>query len=57
MKAFLRGLENRHQPIYWLKTMRIICCINDLFKEEIYLFMTEKFLKYETSFVASTYEF
>ena len=37
--------------------MRINHCINDVLTEEIYLFMNENFLKYETSFFASTSEF
>ena len=57
MKALLRVLDDRLCPTYWLKTVRIFCFINDLLMEDIYLFMTEKFLKYETSFVASTSDF
>ena len=56
-KALLRGLDERQRPTYWLKTMHIIQCINDVLTYEIYLFMTEKLLKYETSFFASTYDF
>ena len=44
VKALLRGRDERHCPTYWLKTMRIIRCINDVLTEEIYFFMTEKFL-------------
>ena len=50
-------MEDWHRPTYWLKTVRIIRCINDVLTEEIHLFMTENFLKYETSFIASTSEF
>ena len=40
-KTFLQGLDDRHRPTYWIKTMRKIHCINYVLTEEIYLFMTE----------------
>ena len=57
VKALLIGLDDCHCPTYWLKNMCTIRCINYLLTKDIYLFMTENFLKYKTSFVASTSDF
>ena len=57
VKALLRGLEDRHCPTYWLKTMRIIRCINGVLTEYIYPFMTEHLLKFETSIFYSASDF
>ena len=56
LKSLMRDMYDRHRPTYWLKTLHIIRCIIGVLTEDIYLFMTENFLKYETSFVASTSE-
>ena len=57
VKALPQSLDNWKQTTYWLKNMRIICFINYVLTEDIYLFMTENLLKYETSFVALTSDF
>ena len=57
VKTRLRQLNDRQRSTYWLKTLRIIWCINDVLTEESFLLITEEFLNYSQSFVSSTSDF
>ena len=57
VKELLRGLNDRHNPTYHKKTLRIIRCIVDTLTAEIYLMISEGYLNFNNSFVSSTSDF
>ena len=57
VRDYTMGLNEQHRPLYHLKLMRLIRCVGDVLTYELYLFMTELYLLYHQSFVASTSDF
>ncbi len=54
VRKLLRGLNDRHRPVYWQKTMRLLRCINDVLSQEIYLMVAEGLLAFGDEAIVSS---